>query len=303
MHVWSGLELFQFGPLSSAAVTAGKDSYQGKGIRDRIYSWPLVSRCRVEEQVESRRYQSTGMDPVLVSGRGFFALEYLLFYEGSDTACAATSPTFAAWTSLSPQTIDERKRAYARAVARDISTQAAALRSAWDPAEGNFRQVFVSASGYPSEHEAMTVLAWALTYFERETKDWKVGIPAGYTLVHPVAQPESPFANVGTDNIRENLVGFRRLFQGCGESGEGIGFDDWLEQAGHGALAGDLVAAVQTAKPVVDALPALPSASTQELDAAYQALRRVTNLLKADLFGAGSPLNLKLPATIENDTD
>jgi predicted lipoprotein len=303
MRVWSGLELFQFGPLSSAAAAAGKDTYQGKGIRDRVYAWPLAARCRVEEQVASGKYQSTGMDTVLVSGRGLFALEYLLFYEGSDTGCTPASPTGVAWASLSPQTIAENKRIYARAVARDIATQATALRTAWDPAQGNFRAVFVSASGYPSEQEAMNVLAWALVYLEQEVKDWKLGIPAGYTLVHPVGQPESPYANIGTDDIRENMVGFRRLFQGCGEGGEGIGFDDWLDSAGHGALSGEIVAAWQAAKDVVDALPALPNASVSQLDAAYQALRHVTVPLKADFFGPGSALNLKLPATIGDDTD
>jgi hypothetical protein len=32
-------------------------------------------------------------------------------------------------------------------------------------------------------------------------------------------------------------------------------------------------------------------------------LRELTSLLKGDVFGAGSPLNLKTPASVEGDTD
>lgn len=303
MRIWSGLELFQFGPLSSVAEAAGKDAYQGQGIRDRVYSWPLTARCRVEEQLESQRFQSTGMDSVFVSGRGLYALEYLLFYPGSDTACTPSSPTGTAWRSLDPEVLAERKRAYAQAVATDISAQAATLRAAWDPNQGNFRETFVSASGYPSEQEAMNVLAWSLGYIEREVKDWKLGIPAGYTLEHPVGQAEAPHADFGTDNLRENLLGFQRLFQGCGENGEGLGFDDWLIEAGHQELAASIIRAWENAKAAVDRLPPLNQATASELEAAYQAVRVLTSLLKADFFGAGSPLNLKLPATVEGDTD
>ena len=62
---------------------------------------------------------------LLPSRRGLWALEYLLFYEGADTACASSSPAFAAWPALAADERDARKRAYAgrrrarRAGARD----------------------------------------------------------------------------------------------------------------------------------------------------------------------------------------
>ncbi len=79
---WSAgpeIELFQFGPLSSKNESAGKDVYLGQGLRDAIYGWPSVSRCRVEDQVASQGFASKGMDGVLTSARGLYALEYLPF--------------------------------------------------------------------------------------------------------------------------------------------------------------------------------------------------------------------------------
>jgi predicted lipoprotein len=303
MQVWSKLELFQFGPLSSRSESAGKDAYQGQGIRDLIYSWPAVARCRVEEQLATQNFTSQGVGNALVSARGLFGIEYSLFYSATDTACLPASSAATAWASLSEAELGQRKRDYALAVAEDVLEQARVLGTAWSPEGGDFRSVFVSASGYPSEQEALNVLGFALIYVEREVKDWKLGIPAGYTLTHPVTLAETPFALHGTENIRANLIGFRSLFEGCGPAGEGLGFDDWLNEAGHADLAHDLLVALHAAQVVADASPPLNEATPAEIETLYAAIKALTNLLKADLFGAGSPLGLKLPAGVEGDTD
>lgn len=303
MARWSRVELFQFGPVASKSLSAGKDSYQGQGLRELIYSWPTTARCRVEEQLASAAFASKGMDGVLISARGLFGLEYSLFYEGSDTICAPASPAAKTWLTLSEEDIAQRKSDYAVALADDIVAQARRVSSAWRADGGNFRDIFVSASGYPSDQEAMNVLGFAMIYVEREVKDWKLGIPAGYTLTHPVSGPEAPFLKLATANIRENLLGFQALFQGCGENGEGLGFDDWLTEVGHAELADDILVALVKAKVVADATPSLESASLAQVEALYRAIKGVTDLLKTDLFGSGSPLNLKLPAGVEGDTD
>lgn len=302
MLVWSRVELFQFGPLASADVSEGKDTYQGRGLRDRIYSWPSVSACRVEDQVVGGAYMQN-FNPVFPSGRGLFALEFLLFAPDAQSACPDGSATQQARAALAEDELARRKAAYAVAVATDIERTAQLLGDAWSPSGGNFQQTFVSASGYPSEQEALNVLAWSLIYVEREVKDWKLGIPAGQTMTARVQTPETPYAQLGTQTMRANLQGFRALMLGCGADGEGLGFDDWLQAAGHAELAQDVASAWQAAQSALAELPPLQSASTQELLAAHGVLRELTNLLKGDLFGAGSPLNLKTPASVEGDTD
>jgi len=204
---------------------------------------------------------------------------------------------------LSADDLRERKARYAAAISADLRTQSQALIDAWSPSGDNFLESFKLAQGYPSEQEALNVLGWALIYVEREMKDWKLGIPAGYTMTAPVSLAETPYAGLGTEALRENLRGFRALFQGCGAQGEGIGFDDWLEDAGHGELSGMIIEAYDASQRALDALPPMPMASKEQLDSAYMTLRVLTNLLKGDLFGAGSPLGLKLPASVEGDTD
>lgn len=301
MEVWSHAELFQFGPSGSRSEAAGKDMYEGQGIRERIYAWPTTSRCRVEEQVISQNYATRGIDTALVSARGLFGLEVLLFNSDPGTECGLATATAQTWATLSVAELTARKQDYAVALSDDVATKAQDLQNVWSD---GFRQTWVSAGGsYPSEQEVMQVMAWSLVYVEREVKDWKVGIPAGHTQTHPVSHPETPFARVGTEAVRANLRGFRSLFQGCGADGEGVGFDDWLSEAGHAPLADEMIAAWQGAQAAADGLAPLHQLEVAELDAFYQQLRVLTTLLKNEFFGAGSPLNLKLPGGVEGDTD
>lgn len=299
MLAWSQVELFQFGPVAPVTV----DEYHGKGIRNLIYAWPRMSRRQIEDQVALQRYLESGVDKVLINARGLFASEYLLFYPGTDHAPDASSQTAAAWSSFDEDELGRRKRAYGAAIAENILDKARELTSSWGDAGGSFKDKLVSASGYGSDQEALNVVAWSLVYLEREVKDWKLGVPAGYTATAPIDGPESPYAGVATENIRANLRGFRSLFQGCGHEGEGIGFDDWLSAAGHPELADEIVNAWKKAQEVADAFPPFHQASAEEIDTLYWAVKELTDLLKADLFGPGSPLNLKLPATVEGDTD
>ena len=301
-RIWSTVELFQFGPLASSADSAGRDGVHGEGIRDLVYAWPLDTRCRVEEQLASQAYKN-GFGSVLVSSRGLTALEVLLFYEGNDTACNPGTATANVFASLARDELAARKLAYLGAVSSDVLANAYRLVERWNPAGGNFLATFVDAAGYEDEQQALTVLGWALLYVEREVKDWKLGIPAGFTLSQPVNGPEAVFARDGTEAIVENLRGFRRLFQGCGPAGEGLGFDDWLTAAGHGELGTDILRALDAAEAAAQRFPPLDAATPAELESFYFTVKALTNLLKSDLFGAGSPLNLKLPMTVQGDTD
>jgi uncharacterized protein len=306
MLVWGRAELFQFGPAGSRA----QDPYHGRSFRDRIYSWPSTSRCRVEEQIVGQGYRG-GFENVLVTGKGLFALEYLHFYPGSDTACSATSSTGQAWPGLDAGDLAQRKQDYALATAGDVLALARGLRHAWDPDGEDFRQTLIDAVGYDkpgsgSDQEALNIVAWSLVYVEREVKDWKIGPHTRLTLPPaPVDGFETPHARLGRELVIANLEGFRSLYQGCGEDGAGIGFDDWLVSANHADLARDIDRATEGALEGVRAFPPFHEASTAQFTALYDdAIKPLSDLLKNELMaGNGSPLNLSLPASAAGDND
>jgi predicted lipoprotein len=305
---WQVAEIFRFGP---AARSADQDP-GAQEIRDQIYAWRFGGRCPVETALVDKLYASTGFGASLISNRGLGAAEYLLFYPGFDTQC----PDYSAinkngtWAALGVTEIATRKRAYAAAVAADVLKNSQKLLRAWDPAGGNFRKQLTepgSGSVYPSEQAALNAVWNGIFYIEKEVKDYKLGIPLGLSECAVGLCPESlesRFANASTANIRQNYLGFRRLFQGCGGNYTGLGFDDWLDAIGASGLRTRMMAALDGAQQALDALDApLEISITQDTERVadvYRALKRLTDLMKSEFV---TVLDLELPAGAGSDND
>ena len=130
----------QVGPAAPRSQPGGAE------LRDNIYSWPLMSRCAVEEQIVSGA-TSPLASPHAGDPAGLVALEYLLFYEGADTACASSSPIVAqgTWAALSAEERAARKRAYAAAVAGEVRQRAQPAGGRVGSGKGNFLETLVTA--------------------------------------------------------------------------------------------------------------------------------------------------------------
>ena len=305
---WQVAEIFRFGP---AARSADQDP-GAQELRDQIYAWRFGGRCPVETALVDKLYASANFGASLIHARGLGAAEYLLFYPGSDNQC----PDYSAinkngtWAALGLAEIATRKRAYAAAVAADVLQNARKLLQAWDPAGGNFRQKLThpgSGSVYANEQAALNAVWNGIFYIEKEVKDYKLGIPLGVSECVTGLCPEaleSRYANVSTANIRQNYLGFRRLFQGCGGHYSGLGFDDWLDAIGASDLRARMLTALDGAQRAIDDLePPLEVSLTQNTDrvwAVYTALKQLTDLLKSEFV---TVLDLELPAGAGSDND
>ncbi|HZI14179.1 MAG TPA: imelysin family protein [Myxococcus sp.] len=308
MDAWQVAEVMQVGPAATRGMPGGEE------LRDNIYSWPLVSRCAVEEQIVSRGYTAAGFPSTLVTRRGLFALEYLLFYEGADTACPATSAIVSqgTWAALSAEERESRKRAYAAVVAADLQVRAQALVTAWDASGGNFVNTLASAGSgstvYATSQAALNAVSDALFYVDYELKDLKLARPLGLRECSTATCPEyleSPFARRSKANLRANVVGFRRLVEGCGANFEGTGFDDLLDASGATELTATLRQRMAALSASIDALPgqdlAVPLAQDKaSVRALYDSVKGVTDVLKTELV---TVLDLELPAKVEGDND
>jgi uncharacterized protein len=308
MEAWQVLELMQLGPAAPRSLPGGAE------LRDHIYSWPLVSRCAVEEQLVARGYESPDFASMLVSRRGLDALEYLLFYEGGDTACPPTSPIVAggAWAALSAEEREARKRAYAAAAAVDVRRRAEQLVEAWEAGKGDFARTLETAGPgnavYPTSQAALNAVSDALFYIETHVKDRKLARPLGLRECEQESCPEhleSRLSRLSKENVRANLAGLRRLTEGCGADFTGMGFDDLLEAVGTEPLAARLRERLGVARAALDAVeePDLEQALAQDkasVRALYDALKGVTDVLKTELV---SVLDLELPHLVEGDND
>jgi uncharacterized protein len=305
---WQEAELFRFGPAAGMLEQPG-----GQGLRDHIYSWPLLSRCTIEQQIVTLAFKDHSFPSSLISGRGLGAIEYLLFYGGTDNACSnfVSINAQGTWVALGGAELARRKAQYAAAAADDVLARANALLGSWTSSPNGYREQLVSAGAgsvlFVTDHKGLNAVSDALFYVDRELKDWKLGRPIGLIDCLAPTCPEaieSQFAAVSTLHLRANLVGFRRLFQGCRQGFTGLGFEDWLRAVGATDLADRMIAALRGAEAAVDELhPPIEQAIVNDpakVFAVHRAVKVLTDLLKAEFVTA---LNLELPKSAPSDTD
>jgi predicted lipoprotein len=308
IDAWQKGELMGFGPTALTGSPGGKD------LRDPIYAWPLVNRCLIEQQLVDKTYERPELATALVNTRGLAAAEYLLFYDGTDNACTPTASINASgtWAALGAPEIQQRKSAYARALAADTRRRADELVAAWDPAQGNFVSTMATAGSndvFTTQQMAFNAVSNAFFYIDDALKTMKLAKPAGFvpgcTAPPCLADVESPWAKRSKEHIKNNLIGFDRLLRGCAADGSGLGWDDLLTAVGDAAFVQKLVDATNAARAAADALqqPTLEDdlvndkAGVQRL---YDALRAIVAVLKTEFI---SVLDLELPKRVEGDND
>jgi predicted lipoprotein len=308
MDSWQVLEAMRFGPAAPRSFPGGAD------LRDQIYSWPLVSRCAVEEELVAQGYGSPSFSSSLVNRRGLAALEYLLFYEGGNTACPSSSPIVSGggWAALEAAERAGRKRSYAAAVADDVRSRAEALTDAWEPSVGNFVGTLeTSADGnavFSSSQMALNAVSDGLFYLEKEVKDMKLAPPLGLRDCLATSCPElleSQYAGRSKANIRANLEGFRRIAEGCGPGHTGLGFDDLLDSVNAAQVSQRLRDRIADAEAALDAIeepdlaPPLASDRASVL-ALHDGFKGISDLMKTEFI---TVLDLEIPMSLEGDND
>jgi predicted lipoprotein len=300
MSVWQRAEVMQVGPLGISTNVKG-----GQDIRDEIYSWPLLNRCRVDQEIVEAHYVDVDAFAAEAANvRGLDAIEYLLYREDVSNACpeAADINAQGGWAALTD--IDQRRADYAHALAVLVERQAQRLVDAWAPTGGNFlAELEAPGEGespvYDDPQEAMNAITDAMFYVEFKTKDLKMPALDGSPVV-----VESDWAHMSLEEIRQNLIGFQQLFHGGTPGSDGNGFDDLLVTLGHGEFAAQVadevegaIAAVDQVEPPLETAAVNDAASVQTL---YDDIRDLTTLLKNEFK---SVLHIDLPIDVTGDID
>jgi predicted lipoprotein len=307
MMTWQRAELWLFGPAAAS----------NHDLRDHIYSWPIVSTCAVDQDVMLRYQDPSAYDITLrlVNRRGLDALEYVLFVDTLEVSCPPQAAP-AGWVELFDADKKSARCGFAAAAAADLAKQAQILVDAWLPAGGDYLGDLVSAgqSGSPfaTARDAVNAVSDGLFYLDVATKDKKIAMPAGLlpSSCGAVGTPcpadvELPTARASLAAIRANLLGFQMVLSGRGADGApGVGFVDFLQGAGAGALAARMTASVEAALGAVDAVEGdLASAVTlrpAQVATLHAAIKAITDDLKGDFL---TLLMLRIPDEGAGDSD
>lgn len=305
MEAWQEVELLQLGPAGASLTTVA-----GADLRDQVYSWPTVNRCRVDQEtVYAEWAEPDFFETRLVNVIGLDALEVLLFAPDDQNDCPTQVDINAdgTWDALGVDGVRANRAAYAAALAANVVSTVDELVLAWSPDDGDFGAQLVSAgetgSAYESPGEALNAIFDALFYLETVTKDRKLGYAIsegeceGSSCIDDI---ESPLAGGSHAWIAVNLRAFRTLFTG----GEGTGMDELLRSIGEAELADAVLAALDTADTAAAALSTpldeVVAADPAPAEALYAAVKAVTDLLKGDV---ATVLVLQIPAEAAGDSD
>ena len=308
MGSWQELEMMQFGPSGSSLTVMG-----GQDLRARIYSWPILNLCLVDQQTVEEGYDDPDALEAVVGGPlGLWAIEYLLFNESTENNCSAlnTINQNGTWDAMADM-IPQRRLDYAAALSTLVRRRADELVAAWAPSGGNFIAELTdpgrSGAVYGTAQEGLNAISDAMFYLDKETKDMKLGETLGITNCATATCPEaieSQWATWSKQHIIANLKGFQALFLGSSPGTDALGFDDLFIEMGAPDVAADMAQAIADAITATEAIPgtffeALEQNPT-EMEAAHAAIREITNILKSDFL---SVLDLEAPDRAAGDND
>lgn len=278
MLAFQRLEVMQLGPLAPTTAPGGQD------LRPLIYAYPQ----RNQFEIDCRALNGAVVDAqARIDAIGLGALEQLLF--------APINTTAAQSGDCGPVADQDQARAdYAQAVAEFTALQAAALRSAWEPGDGNFVGAFSQAGAgspiFSTPQAALNALSEALFFVELEAEDRKIAVPAGIQLSNDrivncpsVSCPERvelPFSGDSTAVLRANVLAFRDLFSGLDD---GMGLNDLLRGIDRADLADRVLSQLDASLSHID----------QEIDPDFAAevalITDQTACTNADSSGQGEP--------------
>lgn len=318
MLAFHGLSAMTFGPLA-----------EDKGaLQSRIYAWPFINTCGIDQEVEAlTRDAAKPVADLGVNLRGLGAIEYLLYEPALKSACNARAfPLVKAWSEKA----DAEKRldrcATAARLAQDVMEAAVYLEKRWDLEEGNYSKTLIDGSVYPDMKEAVTAVVHGMFAFEK-LKDERLGRPLGlHKLCTSDAwkcpeNAEHPLSGLAFEAIRTQYDNFKEIFWGSRDrDAKAFGIDDLLISHGHAAAVAELRAAMDQLDDSLAAVEAEGTTLQEQIEAMlpedcrattvtdrrvpvcamFQDVRTIATMFKTDVL---TMLSLRAPPGYQGDND
>lgn len=295
------------------AVMVGPGAADDLRLRNRIYAWPLLAPCTIDQDVVARWSAPGSFDVAtrLDNVRSLAAVEYLLHPPGTVSSCPL-SPS--GWDALGAD-LPRARCGLAAAITADVATQSAALAEAWRVGGGGYATTLATAgqsgSSIATEREGLNMISDSLFYLDKMVKDMKLGETAGIvinacgTVEEPcLREVEHRFADASTQAVRANLASLRAAFTGTIDGADGLGFDDYLVAVGATELSTRMVGNFDLAITRADALPESFLGALTSDRAAVVALHAATKALTDDLKAQFlTVLGLDIPDDVAGDND
>ena len=255
--------------LTMAAVQAtemhvlGPAADNEDSLRSRVHSYGAgrLSTCGIDQSVVLAEESGFDVTSRSINQRGMGAIGYLLFNPELNHTCASQVPETQSWDER-PESERRIKRCdLATKVAIDVADAAAIIDVDWR----TYRASFVNQDNAGDSLQLITDGLFAL---DKLVKDLKLTVPTGFSQECSArtcpSLVESPYSQNSYQNVRDNLLSFRKIFSGDG----GLGFDDYLSNEGFPEVSTRFFENIDAAIAVVDAADASISAEVASIQTA-----------------------------------
>lgn len=236
----------------------------------------------IEDNVSSGTYDLATISNY--DAKGFPALDYLLYGLAEDEADV-----------LAYYTTDENashRRQYLLDVVEDIDVHSKLVLEAWQETGGNYVATFVSRTGVDAGGAVSMLINAMVQYLERDLRDAKIGIPLGVRSLN-VPIPANCEARYGQQSVAlasASIKTLQNIYTGTGELNS-IGLDDYLVAINARYQGTSLDEAIREQLSLaITKIGAIPEPLEETVmnnqtppTEAYQALQKLTLLLKADM--------------------
>jgi predicted lipoprotein len=184
--------------------------------------WP-VNAVRIEARIQNGQVDFSA--DFERDTRGFLALDYLLFENGSVQELLAGN---------------EKRLNYLSALSAHLHNWTQQLRNGWN---GSYRKTFVENDGKDAGSSVSIFYNAYLKAYEG-IKNFKLGLPSGKRVGQSGPEPalaEAYYSGISVECLKEHLKVIEYIWYGRAQDGtEGTGFDDWLKTVSGGdALIGE----------------------------------------------------------------
>ncbi|WP_215226817.1 imelysin family protein [Echinicola shivajiensis] len=271
--IWQKVAFLDFGPAFTYTLRANLNTFPTDNFSiDNAISSGTIELDKISAQ----------------NKKGFPAMDYLLYGIGE-----SSSDIIEQYTTGENA---ENRKAYLKAISADILNKTDQVYNGWLPAEGNYRDTFISKDGTDVGSSIGQMVNSLTQYFEVFTRDAKIGIPLGKRSqgVQIPRNAEAYYSENSIDLAADNLTGIIGFYQGEYGANSGEGLYDYLKslktQYNGQLLADAILSQLQTAKSKVSALPP-PLTETvmsnpQPVEDAYDELQKSVVMLKVDMASA-----------------
>ena len=311
MVAWQRVELMQVGPAGAVGVRVG-----GEGLREQLYSFPIRSTCRVDQELVSEAYlEPDWAENAPFNVKGLDALEHLLFNDSLENTCPEQVKINreGEWTQVvgDVQVLNRRRSAYAHRVSLDLKAISASLSTRWS---GAFARAFESGQApFVHQQDALDQVFAGIFYLDQYIKDLKLGAPLGIIDICELERCpeliEHRSSEMSLQALIANLEGFMWVYTGApvnqpSSASDTFGFDDLLIREGASELAAQILEqmnlALESLRSIEQTFEAQLLSDPAPLVEAHAQIAQITDLLKSQFI---TILNLTIPQEGAGDND